>query len=297
MSRPILVTGSTGNVGREVVRALVARGVPVRAAAFRAATDRGAGVPTVALDYADRASYGPAVDGARGLFLLRPPPISNVKDTLNVLIDVARERGVEHVVFLSVAGADRLRYIPHYAVERHLERAGVRYTLLRAGFFAQNLGDAYREDIRVDDRLYVPAGRGKAAFVDVRDLAEVAALAFEQPDEHGGRAYHLTGGEAVAFDDVAALLSRALGRRVRYDRASLAGYLRHLRRRKLPWAQALVQLALHAGLRFGQAERVDPTLGRLLGRAPTTMARYIDDHRALWLDRASSGVVSATRPS
>lgn len=108
----------------------------------------------------------------------------------------------------------------------------------------------------------MPAGRGKAAFVDVRDLAEVAAPTFERPNEHGGRAYHLTGGEALTFDDVAALLSRTLGRRVRYDRASLAGYLLHLRRRKLPWAQAL-------------------------GRAPMTMARYIDDHRALWLDRAA----------
>ena len=223
-----------------------------------------------------------AHSGCSALFLLRPPAISNAKQTLNVLVDAALQHGVGHVVFLSVIGADRTRYIPHYAVERHLERSAARYTLLRAGFFAQNLADAYRQDIANDDRIYVPAGGGRVAFVDVRDIAEVAAAAFARPSEHANRAYVLTGSEALSFDDVAALLTRALGRQIRYDRATLVGYVRHLRRRGLPWAQALVQVALHAGLRFGQAERVDPTLEALLCRPPTSVAQFIADHQQLW---------------
>ncbi len=283
VSADILVTGATGNVGTAVVAALVAHGLPTRAASSRASNSVPGAVSTVPLDLTDPSTFGAAVAGARGLFLLRPPAISNVKDTLNVLVDVARDRGVEHVVFLSVIGADRTRYIPHYAVERHLERSGVPYTFLRAGFFAQNLSDAYRADIREDHRLYVPAGTGKAAFVDVRDLGEVAASIFESPAAHVNQAYTLTGPDALTFDDVAGVLTRELGCSIRYERASIVGYLRHLRRRELPWTQALVQCALHVGLRFGQAEHVDPTLARLLGRPPTTLAQMVADHRQLWL--------------
>ncbi len=283
MSADILVTGATGNVGSAVIAALVARGVPTRAAVSNASKRVPAAVSTVTLDLTDASTFPAAVEGARGLFLLRPPAISNVKDTLNVLVDVARDRGVEHVVFLSVIGADRTRYIPHYAVERHLERSGVPYTFLRAGFFAQNLSDAYRADIREDHRLYVPAGSGKVAFVDVRDLGEVAASIFERPAAHTHQAYTLTGPEALTFDDVAGQLTRELGRTIRYERASIVGYLRHLRQRGLPWAQALVQCALHVGLRFGQAKQVDPTLANLLGRPPRTLAQMIADHRQVWL--------------
>lgn len=265
-----------------VITAMVARGMVPRAGVFHSSKALPSGVSTVKLDLADRSTFRSALEGVAGLFLLRPPAISNVKESLNVLVDAAREAGVGHIVFLSVIGADRTRYIPHYAVERHVERSGVPYTFLRAGFFAQNFCDAYRADICEHDRIYVPAGDGKVAFVDVRDLGEVAAAIFASPHEHRNIAYLLSGPAAVTFDDVAALLTRQLGRTINYRRASVVGYLRHLRRRGLPWTQVLVQCALHVGLRFGQAEGVDPTLEKLLGRPPRSMAEFIADHRALW---------------
>lgn len=280
----ILVTGATGNVGRHVVRALKARGVPVRAAVFSAERARGVlgeDIDLVELDFEDPATFARASTGARGLFLLRPPHLARVATTLNPFIDVAQRQGVEHVVFLSVAGAEKNRFVPHRAVEAHLQACGVASTLLRPGFFAQNLGDAYRQDIRDDDRLFVPAGRGRAAFVDVRDVAEVAADAFLD-GRHRGQAYTLTGREALDFDQVAARLTEALGRPIHYARPSALAYVRHLRRRRLPAGQIAVQTALHLLLRTGNGARVDPTLERLLGRPPTSLATYIRDHVALW---------------
>lgn len=281
--KPVLVTGATGNVGRRVVAALVARGISVRAAMKQPAAGRATGAVPVAFDFGDPQTFAPAVRDARAVFLLRPPAISHVESTLNRFADVARDEGVEHIVFLSVTGADRTRYIPHYKVERHLEQLGIAYTFLRAGFFAQNLGDAYRDDIRDADRLYVPAGSGKAAFVDVRDVAELAAIAFAAPEQHARKAYALTGPEALSFDVVAELLTATLGRSIRYDRASSVGYFAHVRRKSGSSMQALVQTMLHVGLRFGQAERVDPTLAVLLGRAPSPLAAYIADHASVWL--------------
>lgn len=160
--------------------------------------------------------------------------------------------------------------------------------ILRPGFFAQNLADAYRRDIVDDDRIYLPAGKGRAAFIDVRDLGDVAAVVFGNPDDHRGAGYVLTGPAALDFDDVASILTRELRRPVRYQPAGIVEYARHLRASGLPWAQVAVQTVLHTGLRAGQAQAVDPTLARLLGRAPRTLEDYVHDHLATWARPQSS---------
>lgn len=283
-ARTVLVTGASGNVGREVVRALLAKGVHVRAAdrdPVRSERLFGGGVASVRLDFRDRATFT-AARGADAVFLMRPPAIADVEKTLVPFLDEARSLGVRHVVFLSVAGAEKNRLVPHHAVEQHLAKSGG-WTVLRPGFFAQNFGDAYRRDIVEEGRIYVPAGRGKVAFVDVRDLADLAVILFQSPAEHERAGYTLTGREAIDFTAAASCLSDAVGRPIRYEPASILGYATHLHRRGMPWAQVGVQTILHAGLRFGQAERVDPTLERLLGRRPRTVDEYVHDCRDLWL--------------
>jgi len=282
---PILVLGATGNVGRHVVEGLLAAGVSVRAGVRDPAAAAGGtreGAEVVRLDVEDPTSFPTAVNGARGLFLMRPPAVSRVGPTLNVLIDAAASAGIGHIVFLSVAGADRNPVVPHHRVERHLASSFPSWTALRPGFFAQNLGDAYRRDILEEDRIIVPAGRGRAAFVDVRDVGDVAARILLDPEPHRRRGYELTGTEPLSFTDVAATLSAVLGRPITYEAATVLRYARRLHARGLPMAQVAVQTVLHVGLRFGQAERVTGTLERLLGRPARTLATYVDDHQHLW---------------
>jgi uncharacterized protein YbjT (DUF2867 family) len=284
MTAPILVIGATGNVGGAAARALLARGMRVRVAGTDPAGLRGrfTDAEPVRLDFFDPSTFEAAVDGARGLFLLRPPPISRVGPTLNALVDVAARHHVGHVVFASVAGADTNRVVPHHRVEVHLRASGVPWTILRPGFFAQNLADAYRTDITADSRIYLPAGTGRAAFIDARDIGDAAAQIFADPDPHAGHGYTLTGPHALDFAAVAALLTGVLGRPIRYEPATVPGYLRHLLLRGTPVSQALVQTVLHTGLRRGQADQVDPALGQLLGRSPRTLEQYVDEHRHLW---------------
>jgi uncharacterized protein YbjT (DUF2867 family) len=283
MTGPVLVVGSSGNVGAATVRALVARGIPVRCGV----TDRGRpteepGTEPVELDLFRPETFGPAVAGIGGLFLLRPPPVSRVGPTLNALTDAALAAGVEHVVFSSVAGADTNRVVPHHRVETHLREHAPSWTILRPGFFAQNLTDAYRRDIVEDDRILLPAGHGRVAFIDTDDIGDVAGAVFADPGPHRGQGYTLTGPSAVDFDDVAALLTAALGRTIRYEPASVLGYARHLRRQGLPLAQVAVQTVLHTGLRRGDAEAVEATLPRLLGRPARTIEDYVRTHAATW---------------
>lgn len=261
----VLVTGPSGNVGSAVLVALRDLGIDARAAT---------------LDFRDPSTWDADLDGVEGLFLLRPPAISDVGPTLNALVDRAAAH-LRHVVFLSVSGADKNPLVPHAKVERHLTAGGVPWTFLRAGFFAQNLCGAYREDIRDDDRLYVPAGAEAVSWVDTRDVGEAAARAF-LTDDAKGRAWLLTGREARTFSEVAASLSRHLGRPIRYEPAALPGYVRHLRRRGMAWSQTLVYAVLHTAIRFGAERRADPTLERVLGRPPRTIDDTIADHLDLW---------------
>ncbi|WP_431836511.1 NmrA family NAD(P)-binding protein [Cellulomonas sp. Y8] len=282
---PVLVVGASGNVGGAVVAALRRDRLPVVAAA----TDPGRlaarlpGVPTVRLDLLDPSTFGPALAGVAGLFLVRPPAIARVGPTLNALLDAAATTGVGHVVFASVTGADTNRVVPHHRVEQHLRAGSLPWTVLRPGFFAQNLADAYRTDIVRENRLLLPAGSGRAAFIDTRDIGDVAATILADPAPHRRAGYVLTGPQALGFDEVAAILSRETGRAVRYEPTTALRYARHVHAQGRPWAQALVQTVLHTGLRRGQAETVDPTLERLLGRPGRTLAAYVHDHRDLWL--------------
>lgn len=288
-----LVTGACGNLGSVVAAGLQTAGLDIRAGDLdpdRVAA-RVPGARPVRLDLTNPATFAPALEGVTRVFLVRPPAIARVKGTINRFIDVAAAAEVEHVVFSSVAGAESNRVIPHHRIERHLMASGIGWTMLRPGFFAQNLTTAYARDIREDDRLHVPAGGGKVAFVDTRDVGELAALILQDPTGHHGKGYTLTGPETHTFDQVATLLADELGRQIRYAPAGAVGYVRHLGGQqgtgRLPLPQRLVQTVLHVGLRRGGAAQVDPTLGRLLGRPPRTLATYIRDHRETWQREAA----------
>lgn len=283
----ILVTGAAGNVGRHVVRCLLEQGSKVVAASYRPSKVPdlfGATVVAARLDFRDESTWAEAVRGVAHMFLMRPPAIADVENNINPFVDFAREQGVDHVVFLSVAGAGENKLVPHRKVEDHLRGRGDHHTNLRPGFFAQNLGSAYRDDINEDDRIYVPAGRKQPVnWIDARDIAEVAALVLSDPQAHRGQNYTLAGPGAVPWSEVIDALTSVLGRPIRYEAASVLGYVRHLSRRGLPRGAIAVQTILHFLLRFGQGATEDPTLERLLGRPGKTIRTYIEDHAELWM--------------
>jgi len=279
----VVVTGALGNVGAGVVAALADRDVAVRVADINEVTlaERFPDCDRAMLDFTDPSTFDAVVAGARRLFLIRPPAISRVSNTINPFIDAAQDHDVAHVVFSSVAGAESNRIVPHHRIETHLTASSMAWTMLRPGFFDQNIATAYRQDIVEDDRIYVPAGDGLVAFLDARDIGEVAAVCLSE-DGHEMQGYHLTGPEAVTFEQVAALLSDHLGRTITYETASVLGYFRHLRGQGLVLPHAVVQTILHTGLRTGDAEAVTSTVQDLLGRPARSLSEYIADNLELW---------------
>ena len=288
-----LVCGANGNVGRHVVQCLALGGEAVVAASHDPSKISESFTGTVevrALDFRDRSTWSAAVAGVIHMFLMRPPAIADVNETINPFVDFARAHGVDHVVFLSVAGAGENKLVPHRKIEDHLRAAGDHHTNLRPGFFSQNLQSAYLQDIVEDDRIYVPAGsKCPVNWIDARDIAEVAGLVLRAPETHRGRSYTLAGPGAIPWSEVAAVLTSTLNRQIRYEPASVLGYVRHLSKRGMPRGAIMVQTVLHFLLRFGQGASEDPTLEELLGRPGRSLRDYVESHAGTWAKSDQAG--------
>jgi uncharacterized protein YbjT (DUF2867 family) len=130
----------------------------------------------------------------------------------------------------------------------------------------------------------VPAGAGKTSFIDVRDIAAVAALALTE-DSHKQQAYTLTGGAALDYDAVARLFTEMLGRPIRYSNPSPLAFITRMRARGYSFAVIAVMLGIYTTARFGWVGAVTPDTERLLGCPPITMWQYIEDYRDCWMRR------------
>ncbi len=280
MSAPIMVTGAPGNVGTPLVEELLRRGVDVRVAAFHTAAARStlpADVELVPFDFADSGTFD-AFDGVERMFLLRPPAISDTKHIIGPALDAARDRGVRHVVFLSIQGAERNRSVPHHRIERHLRASGMAWTFVRAAYFMQNLSTVHARDIRERNEIYIPAGRrSRTAHVDARDVASVAAAALTTPGFEN-TALTPTGPAALTYDECAAVMSDVLGRSIRYADPTPWHYWRRMAGRGMPAAMLAVTVGIYTAARFGLAAGLTDDVKRVTGRPPIDFATFARDH-------------------
>jgi uncharacterized protein YbjT (DUF2867 family) len=290
LAEPILLTGGTGTVGREILRLLRDKGHPVRAAvsprrlANLANTEQ---VEYVPFDFADHTTYGPALAGVRTLFLMRPPAISDTKTYIDPFIAAASQARVEHVVFLSLLGAERNPVVPHHRIETSLSASGMGYTFLRPSFFMQNLSGAHQAEIR-RGRIVVPAGHGRTSFIDARDIASVGAPALTLPG-HEQQAYALTGSEALDYFQVAEVMTDVLGHEVRYTHPGLLQFARRMHAARQPWDLTMVMAGIYTTARLGLAATVTDELPRLLGRPPISLRQFVQDNTACWSTEPKKG--------
>ncbi len=283
--KTVLVTGATGNVGFEVVQHLKTRGVKVRVAITNPEQSKrhfDPDIEVVRFIFGEPSTYLPALTGVDAVFLLRPPQISNAKKFINPFIDAAKVLGVRAMTFLSVQGAQANPLVPHHAIEQHLKTSGLEYSFLRAAFFMQNLTNAHHQDILQHNDIMIPAANGKTAFVDVRDLAAVAAITLTETG-HANTAYELTGSQALTYDQVAQILSQILGRTIRYSHPNVLQFWQRRYQYQEPIGFILVMTALYTVAALGQAGHLTTDTKRLLGREPITFEQFARDHASAWL--------------
>jgi uncharacterized protein YbjT (DUF2867 family) len=235
-------------------------------------------VELVAVDLEQRETLGAALKGAERVYLLAPPHPRLAAMEAN-LIEAARRAGVRRVVKHSAidagpsARSDVARM--HFAGERLLAASGLSYTILRGSMFMHNFL-MLMPTIVSEGVLAVPMGAGRCAFVDAADVAAVAAAVLTQ-DGHEARSYLVTGAEALSMNDVAALLSTALGRTIRYRDVPIEAARAGLRAQGISDWQIEQMRGSAEAFAAGEVAEVTDVVVRLTGRPPRSFAQFAHD--------------------
>lgn len=288
--KTILVLGASGTVGSEVSNMLESAGHSVRRA-----TSRTAESPQVLLDLATGEGLGAALDGADAAFLLSPPGFTNQDKLLIPAIDEAKARGVKKLVLMTAMGADADPSAPLRKVELHLESSGLAWNVIRPNWFMQNFNTYWLHGIATAGAIQLPTGSAKGSFIDARDIAAVAAELL-QSDTQDNREFDLTGNEALDHDQVAAVLSRAAGRTIRYEEITPDAMRAGLLAAGLPADYAEFMVTILGYFKLGYSERVTDAVQSITGRAPRTFEAYARDYRDAFVagEAADASAVAST---
>jgi uncharacterized protein YbjT (DUF2867 family) len=286
----ILVTGSTGSIGRQVVEGLVGQGANVHALSRE--PDKAKlpeGVRAVAGDMTDIESMRAALKGVDTLFLLNAVVADEVTQALATL-SLAREAGIERIVYFSVYHSDLFTDVPHftgkYTVERAIEQLNLPATVLRPSYFMQN--DVGMKDALQNGIYPMPLGEVGVAMVDTRDIAEIAVTSLLRRSRSSTplprEVIELVGPDALTGDTVAAIWSDVLGRPVKHAGNDLPAFEKNMATRMPSWAAYDLRLMLgrfHSDGMLAKRGTLETMTG-LLGHAPRSYRDLAEQAAVTW---------------
>lgn len=288
----ILVTGSTGTIGSQVLMQLQGKQAEVRA--LTRSPEKAqlpAGVRPVKGDLSDVDSVRAALTGVSTLFLLAP----NVPDELTqamLTLSAAREAGVKGIVYLSVFKGEEYTDVPHftgkYTVERMIDDLHLPATVLRPAYFIQN--DLRQKDPLLKLGVYgMPIGAKGLSMVDIRDIGGAAAIELLRRAQAAAplprETYELVGPDSLTGETIAAIWSEALGRPIRYGGDDLIGMEQRMKAMLPSWHAMDLRLMLNRYQTNGAVATAEDIarLTSLLGRAPRSYRDFARDAAAQWV--------------
>lgn len=283
----ILVTGATGKVGGRVVGELLKRGAQVRVFS-RKQPGPGKlpdGAEVAIGDLMDPVALEKAMEGVDKLFLLNAVVPEELTQAL-IPYGIAKRKGVRHITYLSVFGADRFGDVPHFAsklaVENAMRQFDVPYTILRPGYFMQN--DLALKDVLMGAGFYpIPIGTEGICAVDLRDIAEAAAISLTG-EGHEGQTYDLVGPALVSGPGNAAIWSKLLGKEIRYTGHDFDKWEAQMRSMVPAWSAFDLRLMFEGFFErgFASTESEVARVTKLLGHAPRSYESFAEETAASW---------------
>ncbi|MCP3952120.1 MAG: SDR family oxidoreductase [Desulfobacterales bacterium] len=282
MAGKILVTGATGNIGGEIVRLLKEKNADFVAATNSRSID---GVDSVALNFADTQSLEAAMQGVSTLFMV----LANHPDMLTWgknVIDTAKKCGVKHIVRSSGSLADGDSSIgvrkALSETNQHLKESGIDYTITAPGFFMQNFINFHGDDYK-NGALYLPAGDGKVAWVDVRDIAAVNVAVLLDPEKYCNLTLTITGSKALSYAEAVAVLNSVLGKDATYVAVSDEDARKAMAGMEFPEFLIDLMIDLNLCIRKGFAEETTTTVKEVTGQEAISFEQFVCDNTGAWL--------------
>lgn len=283
----ILITGTTGNVGTQLVKKLVASNVPFKALMRNSdSSDLLKSLPQAEIvtgDLADGSTLSNALQGIEKAFLLTNSSEQAAHLQLN-FVKAAYNADVKHIVKLSQFAADEhspVRFLRYHAkVENRIKELGMSYTFLRPNLYMQGL-IAFKDYIKNDGKFYASAGDAAISAVDIRDIAAVAAIALTEAG-HENKTYNITGEAAITHYQMADHFSQVLGKPITFVDVSPEQMEGALRAAGFPEWQIGGLIEDYAHYERGEAAAVYSTVKEVTGNTATSFEQFVNDHRALF---------------
>ena len=283
-----LITGATGQVGGKTIEFLVDNNEIEIVAAVRsrqrAAAFTARGIATVILDLDDESTHLAALQGVDRLFLVTGYTVDMLRQS-KAILDTAKKAGVNHVVHLGACGRDDTT-VAHWAwhqfVERYIQWSGFSFTHLRPETFMQNLLSYGGKKTIKDGVINAFVEDARLSWVDVDDVACVAALALAHPEQHAGQTYRL-GYQAVTFSELAELMTTIVGQRFRYQSLAPEVFLHAMSSAGAEMAYMNCVYDHWKRYAAGTIPGADDTFDNfpaLTGRQPARWADFIQRHKA-----------------
>jgi len=289
----ICITGAGGTVGSEVLKQLESKDSRFRAAYFskgKADRARAIGIDAVVIDYNRTDTLEEAFEGCDRLFLLGPNDVDQTGLELNA-VEAAKASGIRHIVKQSVMGAEEDSYSlakVHRPVERAIESSGLAWTFLRPNSFMQNVVTFMSETIRAEGAFYSASGNAKICHVDVRDIAAVAIRALTGGN-HEGKAYTLTGPDALTYEEIAGEMSAALGRTITHVSLPPSDLKKGMLAGGMPEELADRMLDLERYFREDRASSISDDIKLVTGNNPRSFPDYLREAAATGVLDVESG--------
>lgn len=262
----ILVLGASGKTGRRVAARLRLRGTAARLASRSSQTP---------FDWSDPTGWDAALDGITAVYMVAPAEIGPADQ----FIARAQDAGVRRVVLLSGRGADTWGDstfgLDMRAAEDAVRNSALEWTVLRPNNFAQNFDEDLFHAAVLTGELALPAGETPEPFIDLEDVADVAAKVLSEPGRHAGQVYELTGPDALTFDAAVAMISRASGHLVTYKQISAGEYTALLVEQGVGEQDAEHVAEMFVLMDGGSLATTTDTVASVLGRAPRTFEDYV----------------------
>ena len=283
----ILITGASGNVGREVLKQALAVGLKIRATfqSSAVAAKAPAGLEGVIMDYAKPETIRAALHGVEKIFLVGPPVRDLPALEANFVKEV-RAAGRKHIVKLSALGGRESMFPSgHRDSEENIEASGLPYTFLRPNGFMQNLVNYNAGTIRSQNAFYGCQGNGAVSIIDIRDIAAAAVIVLAATG-HEGKSYALTGGESLINEQIAEKISRVAGRKISYVDLPAAELKKGILSTGTSEWSADALIDLQRLYREGKASLVTDDVERLTRHKPIAFDQFARDYAFAFQDEA-----------
>lgn len=291
----ILVIGASGKTGRHLVPDLVARGASVRAASRSPEQLDPTGAEAVRFDWHEDETWGPAVEGAEAVFLVKPES-ADVADVVGRFLDVASASGVSRLVLLSECAAQtRSSDHPERRVEQLVEASDLEWTIVRPSWFMQDIVDDHFFGglVRDHQMIVMTTGGSATAWIDARDIADVAAEILA----NGGaarQALNITGPSAFTLDQLAQRISAVTDEAIAGIEESLQSGEERMRAEGAPEEFIAYMTRISESIIAGDTAEVTSDVERLTGRPARSLEAFLSEHAAsLTADRRMSRPASS----